>query len=130
MTARAHEFIASLPQGYDTLVGERGVKLSGGERQRVAIARAILADAPILVMDEATSSLDNETERDLQAAMDALMVGRTTIVIAHRLTTIRTADRILIFDQGRIVEQGSHDTLIAQGGLYARLDGQRLLETS
>ena len=122
-TARAHDFISALSNGYDTLVGERGVKLSGGERQRVAIARAVLADAPILVMDEATSSLDNETERDLQAAMDALMTGRTTIVIAHRLTTIRHADRILVFDAGRIVEQGTHDQLLAAGGLYARLEG-------
>jgi len=119
--ARAHDFIARLPLGYRTLVGERGVKLSGGERQRVAIARAFLADAPILVLDEATSSLDVETERQVQAAMEELMVGRTTIVIAHRLSTIRGADRILVFDQGRIVEEGRHAELVGKGGTYARL---------
>ena len=119
--ARAHDFIAKLPQGYDTLVGERGVKLSGGERQRVAIARAFLADAPILVLDEATSSLDVETERQVQAAMEELMVGRTTIVIAHRLSTIRGADRILVFEDGRIVEEGKHGDLVKRGGAYARL---------
>ncbi|MFL5295017.1 MAG: ABC transporter ATP-binding protein [Phenylobacterium sp.] len=119
--ARAHDFIAKLPQGYRTLVGERGVKLSGGERQRVAIARAFLADAPILVLDEATSSLDVETERNVQAAMEELMVGRTTIVIAHRLSTIRGADRILVFEDGRIVEEGKHVELVKRGGAYARL---------
>ena len=119
--ARAHDFIIALPKGYETLVGERGVKLSGGERQRVAIARAFLADAPILVLDEATSSLDVETEAKVQAAADALMRGRTTIVIAHRLSTVRGADRILVFDHGRIIEEGRHDELIARGGAYARL---------
>ncbi|HRD27953.1 MAG TPA: ABC transporter ATP-binding protein [Caulobacter sp.] len=119
--ARADEFIDKLPKGYDTLVGERGVKLSGGERQRVAIARAFLADAPILVFDEATSSLDVETELSVQAAMEELMAGRTTIVIAHRLSTIRHADRILVFDRGRIVEEGAHAELKARGGAYARL---------
>ena len=119
--ARAHDFIASLPRGYDTLVGERGVKLSGGERQRVAIARAFLADAPILVLDEATSSLDVETELLVQAATEELMAGRTTIVIAHRLSTIRGADRILVFEGGRIVEEGRHADLVAKGGVYARL---------
>jgi ATP-binding cassette, subfamily B, bacterial len=120
--ARAHDFIEKLPFGYDTEVGERGVKLSGGERQRVALARAFLADAPILILDEATSSLDVETEREVQAAMAELKLGRTTIVIAHRLSTVREADRILVFDQGRIVEQGKHAELIAARGLYARLN--------
>ena len=119
--ARADEFIARLPGGYDTLVGERGVKLSGGERQRVAIARAFLADAPILVLDEATSSLDVETEVQVQAAMEELMIGRTTVVIAHRLSTIRGADRILVFDGGRVVEEGRHGDLVRRGGAYARL---------
>jgi ATP-binding cassette subfamily B protein len=119
--ARAHDFIARLPKGYDTLVGERGVKLSGGERQRVAIARAFLADAPILILDEATSSLDVETEREVARATEALMSGRTTIVIAHRLSTIRSADRILVFQDGRVVEEGRHADLVGQGGAYARL---------
>jgi ATP-binding cassette subfamily B protein len=119
--ARAHDFIDRLPLGYETLVGERGVKLSGGERQRVAIARAFLADAPILVLDEATSSLDVETERQVQAAMGDLMAGRTTIVIAHRLSTIRGADRILVFENGGIVEEGRHADLVRSGGAYARL---------
>ncbi|MGD9966478.1 MAG: ABC transporter ATP-binding protein [Hyphomonadaceae bacterium] len=120
--ARAHDFIQKLPFGYDTEVGERGVKLSGGERQRVALARAFLADAPILILDEATSSLDVETEREVQAAMAELKQGRTTIVIAHRLSTVREADRILVFDQGRIVEQGRHAELINARGLYAKLN--------
>jgi ATP-binding cassette subfamily B protein len=120
--ARAHDFIEKLPFGYDTEVGERGVKLSGGERQRVALARAFLADAPILILDEATSSLDVETEGEVQAAMAELKQGRTTIVIAHRLSTVREADRILVFNQGRIVEQGKHAELITARGLYARLN--------
>jgi ATP-binding cassette subfamily B protein len=120
--ARAHDFIARLPLGYDTQVGERGVKLSGGERQRVAIARAFLADAPVLVLDEATSSLDVETEREVQAATEDLMKGRTTIVIAHRLSTIRHADRILVFQDGRVVEEGAHSELVARSGAYARLN--------
>jgi ATP-binding cassette subfamily B protein len=120
--ARAHDFILRLPKGYDTLVGERGVKLSGGERQRVAIARAFLTDAPILVLDEATSSLDVETEGQVQAAAEALMAGRTTIVIAHRLSTVRGADRILVFQNGRVVEEGRHAELKAKGGVYARLN--------
>ncbi len=119
--ARAHDFIVALPKGYDTLVGERGVKLSGGERQRVALARAFLADAPILVQDEATSSLDVETEAQVQAASEELMAGRTTIVIAHRLSTIWGADRILVFEDGRVIEQGRHRELLAIGGAYARL---------
>ncbi|MGD9981422.1 MAG: ABC transporter ATP-binding protein [Hyphomonadaceae bacterium] len=120
--ARAHDFIEKLPFGYDTEVGERGVKLSGGERQRVALARAFLAGAPILILDEATSSLDVETERDVQAAMAELKQGRTTIVIAHRLSTVREADRILVFNQGRIVEQGKHTELISARGFYAKLN--------
>ncbi len=120
--ARAWDFIARLPKGYDTEVGERGVKLSGGERQRVALARAFVADAPILILDEATSSLDTETEADIQAAMAALKQGRTTIIIAHRLSTVREADRILVFERGRVVEQGRHGDLVAAGGLYARLN--------
>lgn len=120
--ARAHDFIDRLPLGYATLVGERGVKLSGGERQRVAIARAFLADAPIVIFDEATSSLDTIAERDIQAAMSELMAGRTTILIAHRLSTVKHCDRILVFDQGRIVEAGDHAALMARdGGVYRRL---------
>lgn len=120
--ANAHEFIAALPKGYETLVGERGIKLSGGERQRVAIARAFLADAPILIFDEATSSLDSESEALIQQAMERLMVGRTTIVIAHRLSTVRALDRLLVLDRGRIVEQGDHDALIRiERGIYRRL---------
>lgn len=120
--ANAHDFIARLPRGYATLVGERGVKLSGGERQRVALARAFLADAPILILDEATSSLDSESEALIQQAMDRLMTGRTAIVIAHRLSTVRTLDRILVFDQGRIIEDGDHATLLADAsGTYRRL---------
>ena len=122
--AHADGFIARLPKGYDTPVGERGVKLSGGERQRIAIARAFLADAPILVFDEATSSLDARTEAHVQAAMSTLMAGRTTIVVAHRLSTVRMADRILVFERGRIVEQGNHSSLIVRpDGHYRRLHG-------
>jgi ATP-binding cassette subfamily B protein len=120
--ASAHDFITRLPKAYGTLVGERGVKLSGGERQRVAIARAFLADAPILIMDEATSSLDSESEADIQQAMQRLLIGRTAIVIAHRLSTVRSMDRILVFDSGRIVEEGTHDELVrVSGGIYRRL---------
>ncbi|KQP55264.1 ABC transporter [Methylobacterium sp. Leaf399] len=119
--AHADGFVQALPQGYHTVVGERGVTLSGGQRQRVAIARAILKDAPILLLDEATSALDAESERAVQSALDTLMRGRTTIVIAHRLATIRSADRILVLDGGRIVESGTHDSLLAEGALYAQL---------
>jgi ATP-binding cassette subfamily B protein len=119
--ARADEFIKKLPQGYQTLIGERGVTLSGGQRQRVAIARAILRDAPLLLLDEATSSLDAESETLVQAALERLMQKRTTLVIAHRLATVLSCDRILVMDQGRIVEQGTHSDLVAAGGLYARL---------
>jgi ATP-binding cassette subfamily B protein len=120
--ANAHEFILRLPKGYGTLVGERGVKLSGGERQRVALARAFLADAPVLILDEATSSLDSESEALIQQAMERLMKGRTSIVIAHRLSTVRSLDRILVFDRGEIVEQGNHAALASRaGGIYRGL---------
>jgi subfamily B ATP-binding cassette protein MsbA len=119
--AAAHEFINALPHGYDTVVGEGGLRLSGGQRQRIAIARAMLRDAPILLLDEATSSLDSENERQVQDALKRLMKGRTSMVIAHRLSTVLDADRIYVVDQGRVVEQGRHDELLARGGLYARL---------
>jgi subfamily B ATP-binding cassette protein MsbA len=119
--ADADGFIHGLPQGYDTAVGPRGVKLSGGQRQRVAIARAMLRDAPILLLDEATSSLDSESERSVQAAIQRLTEGRTTLVIAHRLSTVVRADRIYVLDRGRAVESGTHAELIARGGAYARL---------
>ena len=119
--AHAHDFIAAFPDGYATAVGERGVKLSGGQRQRVAIARALLKDAPILVLDEATSALDSASEAAVQDALALLMRGRTTIVVAHRLATVRDADRIVVLDAGRVVETGTHDALVARGGLYASL---------
>ncbi|MGF6857189.1 ABC transporter ATP-binding protein [Paraburkholderia sp. CI3] len=127
--ASAHDFIAALPNGYDTLVGERGIKLSGGERQRVAIARAFLADAPILILDEATSSLDSESEVLIQRAMERLMQGRTTLVVAHRLSTVRALDRLLVLDKGNVIEEGSHDALIKRdNGLYRRLFERQALE--
>ena len=119
--AHADEFIRQTEQGYDSLVGERGVKLSGGQRQRIAIARAILKDAPILILDEATSSLDSITEKHIQAGLEYLMQGRTVVVVAHRLSTVAHMDRILVFDQGEIVEDGSHADLLKRDGHYARL---------
>lgn len=116
-----HELIAGLPEGYDTMVGSRGHRFSGGEKQRLAIARTLLRDPRVLVLDEATSALDTSTERAVQAAFDELSRGRTTITIAHRLSTVRDADRIAVVDHGRIVESGTHDGLVARGGRYAML---------
>lgn len=119
--AFAHEFITALPEGYDTFLGERGVRLSGGQRQRIAIARAMLKNPPLLLLDEATSALDAESERMVQAALESAMQGRTTLVVAHRLATVQKADRILVLDHGRLVEQGTHAELVSRGGIYARL---------
>jgi ATP-binding cassette subfamily B protein len=119
--AQIHDFVSSLPQGYETLVGERGLKLSGGEKQRVAIARTVLKAPPILILDEATSALDSHTEEAIQSALEAVARGRTSLVIAHRLSTIVNADLILVMEAGRIVERGTHAQLVARGGLYASL---------
>jgi subfamily B ATP-binding cassette protein MsbA len=126
--AAAHEFILSLPKGYDTSVGEAGLRLSGGQRQRIAIARAFLKNAPILLLDEATSALDTESEAQVQVALERLMAGRTTILIAHRLSTVRGADRIYVIDRGKVVEEGDHGQLVGRGGLYARLAGAQNLD--
>ncbi|MBN2907113.1 MAG: ATP-binding cassette domain-containing protein [Rhodobacteraceae bacterium] len=119
--AAAHGFLSALPEGYETYVGERGIMLSGGQKQRIAIARAILRDAPVLLLDEATSALDAESERAVQHAVDEMAATRTTLIVAHRLATVKKADRIVVFDQGRIVAEGTHEALVAEGGLYARL---------
>lgn len=119
--AHAHEFILRLPHGYDSLVGERGQALSGGERQRISIARALLINPRILILDEATSSVDSTTEKEIQKALDNLVKGRTTIAIAHRLSTLRKADRLVVLDRGRVVEEGSHDALMARQGAYWQL---------
>jgi subfamily B ATP-binding cassette protein MsbA len=120
-SAAAHDFIMKLPKGYDTIVGENGVMLSGGQRQRISIARAMLKNAPILLLDEATSALDTHSERHVQGALDTLMQGKTTVIVAHRLSTIINVDTIYVMDQGRIVEVGNHETLIAKNGHYADL---------
>jgi len=125
--ALCEEFIQKMPHGYDTIIGERGFRLSGGQRQRIAIARALLEDAPILILDEATSQLDSESEALVQQALATLMKGRTVIVIAHRLATIRRADLIVVLDQGRIVETGTHEELMNRGGIYQKLCELQLL---
>ena len=133
--ALVDEFVSDLPRGYDTPLGENGMTLSGGQRQRIAIARAVLKDAPVLLLDEATSSLDSQSERLVQRALERLKAGRTTVVIAHRLATVRGADRILVVDAGRIVASGRHEELVAAGGLYAdlarlQLDGEESLASA
>ena len=126
--AQIHDFIARLPLGYATTVGERGLKLSGGEKQRVGIARTLLKDPPILILDEATSALDTETERGIQESLKAMGLGRSVITIAHRLSTVVDADRIVVLDHGRVVEQGTHEALLAAGGRYARMWARQLSE--
>ncbi|MDB4286465.1 ATP-binding cassette domain-containing protein, partial [bacterium] len=126
--ANAHDFISAFPEGYDALVGPRGVKLSGGQRQRIAIARAVLADPKILLLDEATSALDSESERLVQEALDELMKGRTSIIIAHRLATVKSADRIMVLSDGKISESGTHEELISQEGTYRLLAQTQLLD--
>jgi ATP-binding cassette subfamily B protein len=127
-TARIHDLVASLPQGYDTIVGERGYRFSGGEKQRMAIARTVLRNPPVLVLDEATSSLDTQTEYAVQAELERLAEGRTTITIAHRLSTVRDADQIVVLDKGQIVERGTHDELLERGGAYAALVARDVTE--
>jgi ATP-binding cassette subfamily B protein len=126
--AFAHDFIMALPEGYATFLGERGVRLSGGQRQRIAIARAMLKNPPLLLLDEATSALDAQSERMVQAALESAMRDRTTLVIAHRLATVQKADRIIVLDHGRIVEQGTHDSLVAANGVYARLAALQFMD--
>jgi ATP-binding cassette subfamily B protein/subfamily B ATP-binding cassette protein MsbA len=124
--ANAHDFVTAMPEGYDTLIGERGIKLSGGQKQRLSIARAVLKDAPILILDEATSSVDTETEFLIQQALERLMAGRTTVIIAHRLSTIRRADKIVVLEGRQIAETGTHEDLMAKGGLYKKLNNAQL----
>ncbi|MFT3894765.1 MAG: ATP-binding cassette domain-containing protein [Anaerolineales bacterium] len=126
--AQAHEFIEGFTNGYETIVGERGVTLSGGQRQRVAIARALLMNPRILILDDSTSSVDTQTEKLIQSALDTLMEGRTTFVIAHRLSTVRRADMILVMDKGQIVERGTHEELLARGGLYKEIHDLQLAD--